>query len=248
MKPQTIFSCAALTISMASMVVTLPKVSLAHDHDLLLAQDVQTIIAQGTSVTFTDIAKNPYQTEIIRAQELNIVQGFPDGTFRPNQPVTREQAVSMIVDAIALMTPVDLNATPTSPVRPFLDVPGDRWSAAKINWAQWNLLPAGTPTGRFRPEEPITRADLVSFLRRAAERIKTNLGQPPVLSPTQEAIAFTDVSGFNQQLTEQMSAFCQVASPVNEKGTKFAPNQPAHRDYTAAAIVRTLNCLAEGTK
>ncbi len=179
MKLQTIFSCAALTISMASMVVTLPKVSLAHD--LLLAQDVQTIIAQVTSVTFTDIAKNPYQTEIIRAQELNIVQGFPDGTFRPNQPVTREQAVSMIVDAIALMTPVDLNATPTSPVRPFLDVPGDRWGAAKINWAQWNLLPAGTPTGRFRPEEPITRADLVSFLRRAAERIKTNLGQPPVI-------------------------------------------------------------------
>lgn len=51
MKLQTIFSCAALTISMASMVVTLPKVSLAHDHDLLLAQDVQTIIAQDTSVT-----------------------------------------------------------------------------------------------------------------------------------------------------------------------------------------------------
>ncbi|MGL5034394.1 MAG: S-layer homology domain-containing protein [Microcystaceae cyanobacterium] len=154
----------------------------------------------------------------------------------------------MIVDAIGTMTTVDLNATPTNPVRPFLDVKSDRWSAAKINWAQWNLIPGGTPTGKFRPEEPITRADLVSFLRRAAERIKTNLGQPPVLTPTQKAIAFTDVSGFNQQLTNQMSAFCQVASPVNEKGTKFAPTKPANRDYTAAAIVRTLNCLAKQVK
>ncbi|MFN9173445.1 MAG: hypothetical protein ACK58N_02735 [Synechocystis sp.] len=56
------------------------------------------------------------------------------------------------------------------------------------------------------------------------------------------------MSGFNQQLTQQMSAFCQVASPLNEKGTKFAPDQSAHRDYTAAAIVRTLNCLAKEAK
>ncbi|MCT0253367.1 S-layer homology domain-containing protein [Synechocystis sp. CS-94] len=158
------------------------KVSVAHNHELLLIQDVQTIIAQNTAVTLTDITKNSYQKEIVQAQQLNVVQGFPDGSFRPNQPVTWEQA------------------------------------------------------------------DLVSFLRRAPEWIKTNLGQPPVLSPTQEAIAFTDISGFNQQLTDQMSAFCQVASLVNEKGTKFAPNQPAHRDYTAAPIVRTLNCLAEGAK
>ena len=109
----------------------------------------------------------------------------------------------MIVDAINLITPVDLKAAPTQTVRPFTDVPSDRWSAAKIAWAQWNIWPAGTPTGKFRPTEYITRADLLAFLRRAAERIKVNLGRSPALTPTQPPTKFSDVSGFNQQLTMQ---------------------------------------------
>ncbi|MEB3123883.1 MAG: S-layer homology domain-containing protein [Snowella sp.] len=205
-------------------------------------------MAENEAPTFKDINNNVYKPEILAAAQLKIVQGFPDGTFRPNQPVTREQAISMIVDAINLITPVDLNATPTNPVRPFTDVPSDRWSAAKIAWAQWNIAPAGTPTGKFRPTENITRAELVAFLRRAAERIKTNLGRSPVLNPTQKPINFSDVSGYNQQLAMQMSAYCQIASPVNERGKKFAPNKPAHRDYTTAAIVRTLNCVKNDSK
>jgi hypothetical protein len=201
-----------------------------------------------SSLPFSDISQNVYKPEILAAFQLKIVQGFPDGTFRPNQPVTREQAVSMIVDAINIITPVDLNATPTQPVRPFTDVPSDRWSAAKIAWAQWNILPAGTPTGAFRPTDNITRADLVSFLRRAAESTKAKLGRSPALTPTEKPIQFSDVSGYTQQLTMQMSAYCRVASPLNEKGNKFAPTQPAHRDYTTAALVRMLNCVKDDTK
>ncbi|WP_353671842.1 S-layer homology domain-containing protein [Synechocystis sp. LKSZ1] len=206
------------------------------------------LMAQQMTITFSDIDRNVYKSEILQAAQLGIVQGFPDGTFRPNQPVTREQAVSMIVDAINTLTPVDLKATPTAPVRPFTDIDSSRWSAAKISWAQWNIWPAGTPTGKFRPTDNITRAEMVSFLRRAAERIKINLGRSPALTPTQKPLQFSDVSGFNQQLTLQMSAYCRVASPVNEKENKFAPNQPANRDYAAAAIIRTLNCVKNDNK
>ncbi len=200
------------------------------------------------SLPFTDINQNVYKPEILAAVQLKIVEGFPDGTFRPSQPVTREQAVSMIVDAINTLTPVDLNAKPTRSTRPFLDVPSDRWSAAKIYWAQWNIWPAGTPTANFRPTDNITRADLLAFLRRAAETMQVRLGRSSALTPTQEPINFSDVSGFEQQLTMQMSAFCGVASPLNEKGNKFAPAQPAYRDYTTAAIIRTLNCVKKDTK
>ena len=240
--PVTILAIAALGSGSISP-------SLAQNAQSIHRQaDSSHLIAQNTALPFTDISKNIYKPEILEAVQLKIVQGFPDGTFRPNQAVTREQAVSMIVDAINLLTPVDLTATPTNPVRPFTDVPSDRWSAAKIAWAQWNIAPAGTPTGKFRPTDYITRSELVSFLRRAAERIKTNLGRSPALNPTQKPINFSDVSGYNQQLTLQMSAYCQVASPVNEKGKKFAPNKPAHRDYTTAAIVRTLTCVKNDSK
>lgn len=238
------------TLAIATLLNCLSP-SLAHNHEstqIAQGENSSQPASQESSLPFSDISQNVYKPEILEAFQLKIVQGFPDGTFRPNQPVTREQAVSMIVDAINTLAPVDLNATPTQPVRPFTDVPSDRWSAAKIAWAQWNILPAGTPTGAFRPTDNITRADLVSFLRRAAESTKAKLGRSPALTPTEKPIQFSDVSGYTQQLTLQMSAYCRVASPLNEKGNKFAPTQPAHRDYTTAAIVRTLNCVKGDSK
>ena len=56
------------------------------------------------------------------------------------------------------------------------------------------------------------------------------------------ALEFTDVVGYEKVLTTQMSTFCRVASPLNEEGDAFAPNQQAHRDYTVAAIVRAVGC------
>lgn len=204
-----------------------------------------------TEITFTDISGNVYKPEILEAASLKIIQGFPDGTFRPKQAVTREQAISMIVDALNTVVPIDVNEKPTRRARPYLDIKPDRWSAAKINWAQWNfsVLQAGTYTGNFRPTDPIKRSTLINFLRSAAENLKLKLGRTSsYLNPTQKPVVFSDVAGIDKQLTEQMSAYCGIASPLNEKGNKFAPDQPAARDYTAAAIVRTLKCVKNDKK
>jgi hypothetical protein len=45
-----------------------------------------------------------------------------------------------------------------------------------------------------------------------------------------------------------MSGFCGVASPLNEQGSSFVPNDPARRNYAAAAIVRTLDCVKTAKK
>ncbi|MGK7884549.1 MAG: S-layer homology domain-containing protein, partial [Crocosphaera sp.] len=192
---------------------------------------------------FTDIKDNPYESEIDQAANMLIISGFPDKTFRPEETVTREQAISMIIDGLQTLVAVNINEKPTRRVRPFLDVDASRWSAAKINWAQWNIIPEGTATGNFRPTDYITRAELLAFLRRSAELLKAKLGRETVLTSNKKAVKFSDVSGYDQQLTLQMSAYCGVASPLNEKGTNFAPNEPAKRDYTAAAILRTINCV-----
>ncbi|MEA5508683.1 S-layer homology domain-containing protein [Crocosphaera sp. UHCC 0190] len=197
---------------------------------------------------FTDINGNPYQSEIEKAANMLIVSGFPDQTFRPQDSVTREQAISMIVDGLNTLVAININEKPKNRVQPFLDVEQSRWSAAKINWAQWNILPEETATGNFRPTDYVTRAELLGFLRRSAELLKAKLEKETVLNATKKSINFSDVSGYNQQLTRQMSAYCGIASPVNEEGEKFAPDQPANRDYTTAAILRTINCVQNDPK
>ena len=200
--------------------------------------------AEPFSSTFPDISDDPYKAEIEEAAKLGIVKGFPDGTFKPDETVSREQAAVMIVQAINSKVPVDLNEKPKRSVQPFLDVPADRWSAKAIYWLQWNLYPANVSqlTGNFRPEDPITRVELVDFLRQTAQLMQAKISGNAQLTEPDKPIVFSDVSGYDKVLTMQMSAHCRVASPLNEKGDAFAPEQPAHRDYTAAAIVRTLNC------
>ena len=195
--------------------------------------------------SFPDISDNVYQAEIEDAIGKGIVAGFPDGTYQPDKPVTREEAAVIIVKAIGNVTTVDLDERPANrTVRPFQDIAEDRWSAREINWIQWNLYPANASqlTGNFRPEDPITRVELVDFLRRTAELVGSRLRGNPELTEANEPIEFADVSGYDKVLTMQMSAYCNVASPLNEEGDSFAPSEPANRDYMAAAVVRALNC------
>ena len=229
------------------------KLSKARNMKFLSTLKVATIATTALSLcilptlaqSFPDISENIYKAEIEDAVAKNIVEGFPDGTFQPDNPVTMEEAAVMIVKAIGNVTPIDLDSGPTNrTVRPFQDIAKDRWSAKEINWLQWNLYPANASqlTGNFRPEDPITRVELVDFLRRTGEFIGSRLEGNPDLPQVEPAIEFSDVVGYDKVLTMQMSAFCRVASPLNEEGDEFAPTEPAHRDYTAAALVRALNC------
>jgi hypothetical protein len=148
------------------------------------------------SSTFPDIGDNVYKAEIEKAVEKGVVEGLPDGSYKPDETVTREQAAVMIVKAIGNVTPIDLDSRPTNrTVRPFQDIAEDRWSAKEINWLQWNLYPANASqlTGNFRPEDPITRIELVDFLRRTAELVGSRLRGNPELTEAEEPIEFSEV-------------------------------------------------------
>ena len=196
--------------------------------------------SQRTSqANFSDISSNIYQGQIAKGVEMGLVSGFDDNTFRPDQPVTREQLISMSVDAIGTVYKVDLDATPERDVVPFKDVESSRWSAKKIKWAQWNFLNIGNPNNTLQPSEPISRAELMDTMRRMAIHLKNRLDLPRELQQTQEAMAFSDTSGsWAKTVITQMSGYCGVATPMNERGTAFRPDEKATRDYTVAAMVR----------
>ncbi len=193
---------------------------------------------------FVDINNNIYQLQISKAVDKGLVSGFEDNTFRPQQAVTREQLISMAVDAINTVYKVDLDATPQRDVIAFKDVDSSRWSAKKIKWAQWNFLNVGNPNNTLQPSETISRAELIDTMRRMAIHLKNQLNLPRELQQTQNPIAFSDISNsWAETVITQMSGYCGVATPLEEEGTQFAPEKKATRDYTAAAMVRVLECV-----
>ncbi|MBF2073912.1 MAG: DUF3747 domain-containing protein [Synechococcales cyanobacterium C42_A2020_086] len=201
--------------------------------------------APAVAARFRDTINDIYLAEINQAVEIGFISGFQDNSFRPRESLTREQLVSMVLGALASLPNVTLNLPTQATAAPYSDVSATRWSAARIQFARDNNIVSGYQDGTFRPTQPVTRAELMAVLRRAAEYGRRLQGQSPQLAPTQAPGSFSDVSNhWANDLINQMASYCGVASPLNESGTVFAPDIAAQRNYAAAATLRTLNCLS----
>lgn len=84
------------------------------------------------------------------------VSGFPDGSFRPDAPVTRAQFASMIQAAY--------NTQRIRSTSGFVDVPGSHWAAGAIRQAYETGFMSGYPGNVFRPDDPISREEVILSL------------------------------------------------------------------------------------
>ncbi|MEM9264927.1 MAG: DUF3747 domain-containing protein [Cyanobacteria bacterium P01_F01_bin.13] len=196
-----------------------------------------------TNIAFRDVTNDVYAEQIARAVDIGFIAGFQDGTFRPRNALTREQLVSMVIEALDAQDNISIALPSAVTTAPFSDVTNTRWSAAKILFASQSGIVSGYPDGTFRPAQEVTRAEMMAVVRRAAEYRKRELGQGTALTPTQQAFTFSDTQGhWAADVISSLSAYCGIASPVNESGTAFVPNSDALRNYAATAVVRLVDC------
>ncbi len=193
---------------------------------------------------FADLKDDIYAVEIRQAVATGLISGFyEDNTFRPEVPLTREQLVSMVIETLKKLpnAPVTLPTQVTA--APYPDVPATRWSASKIQFSRDRSIISGYQDGTFQPEKPVTRAELVVVLRRAAQFYRSSQNLSTQLPAGQPVKGFTDIdTHWAAGIIKEMATYCKVASPVNEQGTTFYPNGPALRNYAAAAALRMFNC------
>jgi len=198
---------------------------------------------------FRDITNDIYRDEITAAVNAGFITGFEDRTFRPLESLTREQLVSMVLDAVRTVPNVNPNAPTSVATAPFPDVAANRWSAPKIQWARTSGIVTGYPEGDFRPTQAVTRAELMVVMKKTAEYVRRLRGLAPTLSQKNAPTNFADTAThWANGLIREMSGYCNVASPVNEQGNQFAPNSPALRNYAAAATLRMTNCVKADTQ
>jgi len=97
---------------------------------------------------------------------LGILDGFPDGTFRPETTVNRAQMTNIIFDMMNGTSAVapPLLATVFPDVAPGS---GAYWARGYIAWAHGEGIVVGFPDGNFRPNEPVTVVQAATMLLRA---------------------------------------------------------------------------------
>lgn len=111
---------------------------------------------------YKDIHENDwYAYAVTFMSEKKLVSGYPDGTFKPNAPITRAEFASIASRFDSLADKADLK---------FSDVSKNHWAYKVICSAEAKGWISGYPDGTFKPEKNITRAEVVSSTNRILNR------------------------------------------------------------------------------
>ena len=102
-----------------------------------------------------------FNNAVSTLSNAGIITGYPDGTFRPNAPITRAEFAAIA----ARFSDVAYSGKNT-----FSDVPDTHWAARFITLAEHLGWVAGYPDGTFRPDKAITRAEAMTLINRVLER------------------------------------------------------------------------------
>ncbi len=96
--------------------------------------------------------------ELNREEHMKYMNGYSDGTFRPDAPIKRSEACKLIAGL--------LKEGNSGGDYLFMDVPADAWYFEAVSQLTGYDLLGGFPDGSFRPESSITRAQFVTILSR----------------------------------------------------------------------------------
>ena len=114
--------------------------------------------------SFPDVnADDWFNVTVSSLANMNAISGYEDGTFRPNEPITRAELSAM---AVRFYDAFDAEYEEGT----FLDVDGDEWYADAIAAAEELGIIGGYPDGTVRPEANITRAETCAIVNRVLER------------------------------------------------------------------------------
>ena len=175
-------------------------------------------------LTYSDVLPHLWSYNFIQSTfDAGISSGYPDGTYRPESPVTRAEMAVVLLRGMGITVPSIDNS------HPFSDIAG-HWAEAYIEELYDQGITAGYPDGTFQPDGLITRAEMAVFLLNG---LAVN---PPALDGSHP---FTDVSGHWAEIFIE-ELYDQGISGGYPDGT-YRPENLVTRAEMAVFLVNTFN-------
>jgi N-acetylneuraminic acid mutarotase len=179
------------------------------------------------SVQFKDMAGHWANQAVQNAYGCGVVKGFNDGTFHPNAQVTRAEFVTMLMNTV-----LD-SSEPAGSGEGFSDnsnIPA--WAANAVAEAQGYGFVNGFADDSFRPNEQVTRAELVTMLAKAA-------GIKP-LEADKVTGMFADADDIPAWAAGYVAALQEKALLQGRGDGKFEPTGHATRAEAAVLLLRII--------
>ncbi len=214
-------------------------------NDSVLAQMPVPVQAPASAQrTFKDVPTDYWAHDYIAGlAQFQVISGFPDGTFKPDEPVTRAQFAAILRQAFLSSQPFPvpnerLNRTQPA-TQAFADVPNNYWAKNDIDTARRAGFLSGYPGNQFKPNQPIPRVQ-------ALVAIANGLGYPSVAIPSEgsaisELSVYRDAAAIPEYARPGIAAARSANIVVNYPAfDQLMPNRPATRAEVAAFVYQAL--------
>jgi len=178
----------------------------------------------GTAtVAFSDAANHWAKASIEKAIKLGIVNGYADGSFRPNGTVTRGEFAVMLSRALKLEESSEVNT-----LTDITSIPG--WAKVHVARVVSEGLIQGYADSTFRTNDQLTRAQLAVIVARAAKLDVDAAG----------ALQFSDAAQVPGWAQKEVAAAVKAGLIVGKKNNRFDANGTATRAEALTLIIRLL--------
>jgi len=176
--------------------------------------------------TYPDLAGHWSKANVESMAAKHVVSGYPDGTYKPENNITRAEFANLIVKALELDV-VEYN-------NEFNDINAADWYADVVATAYANGIIDGYPEGTFLPNKEISRLEMAAMLSKALD-VEINDNYYPMA-----AQAFGDYSDIASWGKDHMVKVYQEGLMVGMDGV-FNPTGTTTRAQAATAIYRLYN-------
>lgn len=188
----------------------------------LLAVSFPIMGAAASALQFSDVSPTKHFAEAVYdLAERNMIDGYPDSTFKPGIAITRGQAVAIMAKMIDLDTVNVKNSI-------FTDVSTENGYYKAIGAMADKGLIGGYGDGRFGPNDPIKRGQMASLLVKAFD-----LPREPVFNHP-----FKDIRNSDSH-AENILAIYALGITSGTTPTTFSPNAPITRGQAAKMLKAT---------
>ncbi|MCF8020465.1 MAG: S-layer homology domain-containing protein [Vallitaleaceae bacterium] len=161
-----------------------------------------------------DVAGTEFEVTVGKLKAVGIMEGYPDGTFKPEGEITRAEFAKIAVVALGLGDAAEVSRGVTR----FPDVPATHWATGYINLAVNRGILVGYPDGSFQPNGKLTNAEAATILVRL-------VGLGPVV---------------DKQGTWPANYIGRAANEGILKGVNVASSTNALRGLTAKMLLNTI--------
>ena len=175
---------------------------------------------------FSDVQGHWAEKYIYNAENAGLVTGYPDGTFLPDNKISRAEFITILAKESGEI--INKN---TITANDFPDVPKDHWAYFYILWGKENKILSGYDDGLFRPDRTVSRQEMASLLYRYI----TNYHQKEMIVNTSKII-FTDDAEIGNWAKDAVYAM-QCSGIISGKGNNyFDPTAGATRAETTVMM------------